>query len=85
MKLNLEAKITAFAVVVVTVILIVIVTMMYRSSAANTRALFDEIQIVAVDGAYVSVNTTMQNALLHAQDIANVIASAAHDDEAVQT
>ena len=53
MKLNLEAKITAFAVVVVTVILIVIVTMMYRSSAANTRALFDEIQIVAVDGAYV--------------------------------
>ena len=85
MKLNLEAKITAFAVVVVTVILIVIVTMMYRSSAANTRALFDEIQIVAVDGAYVSVNTTMQNALLHAQDIANVIASEAHDDEAVQT
>lgn len=84
MKFNLGAKITAFAVLVVSVILIVIVTMMYRSSAANTRALFDEIQLVAVDGAYVSVDTTMQNALLHAKDIADVISNELDDDEAIK-
>ncbi len=84
MKLNLGPKITAFAAMIVAAILIIIVTLMYRSSAANTKMLFDEIQQTATSGAYTTVNTVMKEGIKHAKDISKLIANISNDNAEIQ-
>ena len=84
MKLNLSAKITACAASIVAIILVVLVTLMYRSSAQNSKTLFTEFQTLAVEGAFVTVDTTIKETQNRAQNMANIISKIAYDDDNIK-
>lgn len=84
MKLNLSAKITACAASIVAIILVVLVTIMYRSSAQNSKTLFTEFQTLAVEGAFVTVDTTIKETQNRAQNMANIISKIAYDDDNIK-
>lgn len=84
MKLNLSAKITACAASIVAIILVVLVTLMYRSSAQNSKTLFTEFQTLAVEGAFVTVDTTIKETQNRAQNMANIISRIAYDDDNIK-
>ena len=84
MKFNLSAKITACAATIVAIILVVLVTLMYKSSAQNLKTLFTEFQTLAVEGAFITVDTNVKEAQNRAQNMANIISKIAYDDENIK-